>query len=70
MNITAGNTIVPLSTLNVYKQLDDETVATVNSNNMVMLWNIEDGEAHYIGGIGKGTSNLTIDALIARAWGK
>jgi len=66
--IQAGTVTVKTSSLNVYKQLDDETVATVNANGLVLLWAVDGDEAMQIGGIGKGTSNFTTDELIAKIW--
>jgi hypothetical protein len=66
--IQAGTVTVQTSSLNVYKQLDDETVATVNANGLVLLWAVDGDETMQIGGIGKGTSNLTTDELIAKIW--
>lgn len=63
-------TCVKASSLNVYKQLNDETVATVN-NDLIFIWSIdhENDDAYQLGGIGKGTSNLTSEELIAKIWG-
>lgn len=59
---------VSASSLNVYKHLDHETVATVNDNGLVFIWSIDGDDAIQIGGIGKGKSNFTTDELIAKIW--
>jgi hypothetical protein len=65
------NTMVclPLQALNVYARVDEETVVTVDGD-MVTFWNLEGDLAYKIGGISKGNSDLSINQLIERGWGK
>jgi len=58
---------VKLDTLTVYKQLDEETIATV-SGDQISLWSVDGDDAYKIGGIGRGTSGLTNEQLIAKIW--
>lgn len=66
-SIAAFGTVVKLDTLTVYKQLDDETIATV-AGDQVSIWFTDGDEAHKIGGIGRGTSGFTNEQLINKIW--
>lgn len=68
MTIAGSSIIVNASSLNVYKKLDDETVATVNGDR-VAIWNIEGDDAIQLSCVAAGSSGFTADQLIEKLWG-
>lgn len=66
MNIANGTRWVATESLDIYKELDEDIVATVTKSGLVNIWAIDGDMAMNIGGIAKGTSNLTVDELIAK----
>jgi len=69
ISIAGAAVIVPAASLVAYKQLDDETIATV-SGNRVAIWNIEGDDAIQLGNLAAGTSGLSIDQMISKLWAK
>jgi hypothetical protein len=66
MNIANQTHWVSTDSLNVYKELDEDIVATATKCGIVNIWAIDGDMAMHLGGICKGQSNLSIDQLIAK----
>lgn len=63
----ASSVIVSASSLIAYRQLDDETIATV-SGDRVAIWNIEGEDAIQLACMASGSSGMDADQMIGKLW--